>query len=217
MKNKNYIFKLFAAMILAAAVCLPASAQKENKEMSTLFGNKDGHIDHGGWGALTFGYTQIKGKDTYLMGARGGWLIDHHFTIGLAGSGFISDKDYLDIIENKSVNVAGGYGGLFLEAIIAPNYPVHVTIPVIIGAGGVAYTYSRWWDEEDDHYKNSSIDNDAFFVFEPGLEVEVNLIKFMRFAVGGSYRYTSQVSMINSSGSMLRGYNAYFVLKFGWF
>jgi len=151
------------------------------------------------------------------MGARGGWLIDHHFTIGLAGSGFISDKDYLDIIENKSVNVAGGYGGLFLEAIIAPNYPVHVTIPVIIGAGGVAYTYSRWWDEEDDHYKNSSIDNDAFFVFEPGLEVEVNLIKFMRFAVGGSYRYTSQVSMINSSGSMLRGYNAYFVLKFGWF
>ena len=217
MKISDYIFRIITATVFAAITCLPVAAQNEREEISTLFGSKDGHIDHGGWGALTFGYTQIKGNDTYLLGARGGWLIDHHFTIGLAGHGFISDKEYLDVIPDEAVNLAGGYGGLFLEAIIAPNYPVHVTIPVIIGAGGVAYTYNQWWNDDYHDYDNYSIDSDAFFVFEPGLEVELNLISFMRISFGGSYRYTSMVSMINSSGSMLRGFNGYFALKFGTF
>lgn len=216
MKNRNYVFTAITAIFLAAAICLPVSAQ-ENKEISTLFGNKDGHIDHGGWGALNFGYTQIKGKDTYLMGARGGWLIDHHFTIGLAGYGLISDKEYTDIIYDTPITLVGGYGGLFLEAIIAPNYPVHATIPIIIGAGGVAYTDQQWWDGHEYDYYGTSIDSDAYFVFEPGVEIEVNIIKFMRLAVGGSYRFTSQIDMINSSGSMLRGFNGNFSLKFGQF
>ena len=217
MRNNNYLLKTFMVLFLAIVVSTISNAQNGDKEMSTLFGNKDGHIYHGGWGGLTFGYTQIQGKDTYLMGARGGWLVDHHLTIGLAGQGFISDKEYLNILPNNSVHLAGGYGGLFLEAIIAPNYPVHVTIPVIIGAGGVAYFENRPWDEHYNYPHDYSIDHDVFFVFEPGLEVEVNLMRFMRFAVGGSYRYTSQVSMINSNPSMLRGFNGYFELKFGKF
>ncbi len=217
MRNNNSLLKTLTILFMVFIFSTTANAQNEDKDMSTLCGNKDGHIDHGGWGGLTFGYTQIQGNDTYLMGARGGWLIDHHLTIGMAGQGFISDKEYMDILPNKSVNLAGGYGGLFLEAIIAPNYPVHVTIPVIIGAGGVAYVENRPWDEHNNYNTDYSIDHDAFFVFEPGLEIEVNLMKFMRFAVGGSYRYTSQVSMINSSSTMLRGFNAYFGLKFGKF
>lgn len=216
MKNKNYVIRTMAAILLAAVVCLPASAQ-EDREVSTIFGSKDGKVDHGGWGGLTFGYTQVKGKDTYLMGARGGWLIDHHFTIGLAGNGFISDKEYTEILPGTPINIAGGYGGLLLEANLFPFSPVHLTIPVIIGAGGVAYTDQRWWDDNHHDYSPGSIDSDAFFVLEPGLEIEINIIKFLRFAVGGSYRYTSQVSMINSSGSMLRGFNGYFGLKFGSF
>ncbi len=217
MKNKNYVLKAFTALLLAAVLCLPLSAQ-ENKEISTLFGNRDGHIDHGGWGGLTFGYTQVNGKDTYLMGARGGWLIDHHFTIGLAGSGFINDQDYyIESYGDSPLSLAGGYGGLFLEAIIAPNYPVHVTIPVIIGAGGITYSDQRWWDDNYYGQPAYSIDSDAFFVLEPGLEIEVNIIKFMRFSVGGSYRYTSQISLIETDGDILRGFNGYFGLKFGSF
>ncbi len=213
MNIRKYV-KHFAAVLLAAILCLPAQAQRD-EEISTLFGSKDGHIDHGGWAGLSFGYTKIKDKDTYLMGARGGWLINHHLTIGLAGTGFISDKVIMQY-NDRDVRLGGGYGGLLLEASIAPFFPVHVSVPVVIGAGGVAYTYDRWWDD-DDHHDNSSFDSDAFFVVEPGLEIEVNLIKFMRFAVGGSYRYTSQVSMVNSSGSMLRGFNGHCTLKFGWF
>jgi hypothetical protein len=216
MKNNNYLLRFTAAIILAFAVCLTASAQND-QEISTLFGERDGNIDHGGWGGLTFGYTKIRELDTYLMGARGGWLIDHHLTIGLAGYGFITDRTFYASEDYPDASLAGGYGGLFLEANIAPFYPVHVTIPLLIGAGGIAFADQKWY--EGNNYDNpaSSIDSDAYFVLEPGLELEVNLIKFMRLGVGGSYRYTSQVSMINSSGSMLHGWNGYFTLKFGWF
>ncbi|HSG67419.1 MAG TPA: hypothetical protein VK994_01835 [Bacteroidales bacterium] len=222
MKNRILNQKLLLAAILTVIISLNLGAQNDNEKekMSTLFGNRDGHIDHGGWAGLNFGYTQIKGNDTYLMGARGGWMIDHHFTIGLAGMGFISDRDYLSGLPKvEEVNLAGGYGGLFLEATIAPFSPVHVTIPVIIGAGGVAYTRSYWYENSwDNHnYSNYTLDSDAYFVFEPGLEIELNLIKFMRFAVGGSYRFTSDISMIESSPKMLHGFNGHFALKFGWF
>lgn len=218
MKNRNYLIKTIAGMILALALCLPATAQ-DREEVSTLFGGSDGNIDHGGWGGLTFGYTQIKGEDTYLMGARGGWLIDHHFTVGLAGAGFISDHEYVnyDINEGNPYNIAGGYGGLFLEALIAPFYPVHIAIPLTIGAGGITYTDQQWWTNDDWDEPYTSIASDAFFVIEPGLEVEVNLVKFMRLGVGGSYRYTSKVNMGEGDSDMLRGFNGYFTLKFGWF
>jgi hypothetical protein len=216
MKNKNYIIRIIAATVLAVAVCLPASAQRD-EEVSTLFGDRDGHVDHGGWGGLSFGFTKIKGLDTYLMGARGGWLIDHHLTIGLAGYGYITDRTFYISDDIPEASLAGGYGGLFLEANIAPFYPVHVTIPVIIGAGGITFTDQKWWEGHEYNDPASSIDSDAYFVLEPGLEVELNLIKFMRIGIGGSYRYTSQVSMMNSSGSMLHGWNGYFNLKFGWF
>lgn len=215
----------FATLILVVALSIPVMAQDNKQEVNTIFGGNNGQLSNGGWGGLTFGYTKINGQDTYLMGARGGWLVNHRLTIGLAGNGFISDKQY-DIIyydnngnlEEGALNLTGGYGGLFLEATILPFSPVHITIPLIIGAGGVAYTRS-WWenDYDNNYYDNYTLDSDAFFVFEPGLEIEFNLIKFMRLGVGGSYRYTSRISLVESSSAMLRGFNGHFSLKFGKF
>lgn len=219
MKNRTKQGKVLWIFILSFALSLNLGAQDEQQHMSTLFGGKNGHIDHGGWAGLNFGYTKIKDNDTYIMGARGGWLINHRFTIGLAGNGFLSDRDYLmQPPPKEKVNLAGGYGGLFLEATIFPFSPVHVTIPVIIGAGGVAYTTTHWRDDYwNDEHKDYTLDSDAFFVLEPGIELELNLIKFLRFAIGGSYRYTSDISLIQSNSNMLHGFNGHFSLKFGWF
>ena len=219
MKNTPTQKKLLWVILFSMAFMLNLGAQDNDDNMSTLFGTKDGHIDHGGWAGLNFGYTQINGNDTYIMGARGGWLINHRFTIGLAGNGFLSDREYLRLSpKGEEVNLAGGYGGLLLEATLFPLSPVHLAIPVIIGAGGVAYTTTYWRDEYwNDHKDNFTLDSDAFFVLEPGIELELNLIKFLRFAVGGSYRFTSDISMIESSSDMLNGFNGHFSLKFGWF
>lgn len=214
--NRNYLSRAITAMLLSLALISAAVAQDEKERMSTLFGGNKGQIDYGGWAGLNFGYNQVDGKDTYKIGARGGVLINHRFTIGLAGNGFFSDREYDDIIPDHTVRIAGGYGGLFMEATLFPFFPVHLSIPVIIGAGGVAYTSNNWSDGEY-YWGREKYDSDAYFLLEPGLEVELNLIKFMRLAVGGTYRFTSDIDMVNTSSGMLRGLNWHFCLKFGSF
>lgn len=194
------------------------NAQENDQEMKTIFGDKQ-HAS-GGYGAIIFGYTQISGQDAFLGGIKGGWLINHGVTLGLAGFGFINDVSQSNSVDNYRTNLAGGYGGLLVEPILFPKYPVHVTFPIIIGAGGISYYEDYWNSSDGSHppgYYDGYLDSDAFFVFEPGLEIELNIVSFFRIAVGGSYRYTSDINLIGHDPDLLRNFNAYFTLKFGKF
>jgi len=203
---------------------------EKDDEMKTVFGGGDRKIEHGGYGAFTMGYTTIDSKPAMILGGRAGWLIDHHFTLGLGGYGFFNNLQSNSSSElSDKYTVAGGYGGLFLEAIIAPNYPIHVSIPVIIGAGGVsAYETSSWQDMNSTYYYN--YDASSFFVIEPGLELELNIVKFFRLAIAGTYRWTNGVDLTyyyydenNQYMSnplprdILNGFSFQFTMKFGWF
>ena len=66
--------------------------------------------------------------------------------------------------------------------------------------------------------------------FEPGVDLEFNITKFFSIALGGSYRYTSDIYLQhkylndldetvykNVSKDALRGFNVDLSLKFGWF
>lgn len=223
--------KIIILAALAVALTTFSSYSQEQpapaEEMKTLFGNADGKVDHGGYGAFSIGYTSIDSRPSLIMGGRGGWLIDHHFTVGLAGYGFFNNIDKINEPTSRDYNLTGGYGGLFLEAIIAPNYPVHVTVPVLIGAGGVTAIQSDWWNEY--YWETYNYEGAAYFVFEPGIEVELNLVKFFRLAVGGTYRFTNDINLnynyredgqfqsIKVAENALDGFNAYLTLKFGWF
>lgn len=189
--------------------------EKESREMKTIFGS--GNISHGGYGALMISYSQLDGKDAILIGARGGWLINHSVTIGLAGYGIASDLEYSDKYPyvNEPVNLAGGYGGLFIEPILAPKYPVHVAFPIIIGAGGLAYVSSTWDDNDD--WNDEVYNSDAFFVLEPGIEIEFNLVHFMRLSLGASYRYTSNLDLYKTDPKILDDFSYGLTLKFGKF
>lgn len=213
----------------AMFVTLMISAQEGGKpQMQTLFGTNNGKISHGGYGALSFGYTQLDKKEAMLAGIRGGWIIDHHVTIGLAGYGFVNDFDYDEYhyYETSEENLAGGYGGLLIEPTIAPYFPVHVTFPLLIGAGGIASYKDQCycddeWDDDGDHcyscWDQRYEDADAFFIFEPGVELELNVVKFMRISIGGSYRWTSNVSLEGYDKDLLHGFSGKFSLKFGKF
>jgi hypothetical protein len=190
-------------------------AQEESSELKTLFGDRP--ISHGGYGALDIRYSAIDGKDAFLMGGRGAWVIGHAFALGFGGLGFINDYHYNpDIAGGRNVNLAGGYGGLLLEPILFPKFPVHVSIPVLIGAGGVAYTthYNPYdWDESHFFVEEAT----GYFVLEPGLELEFNIVRFFRLAIGGYYRYTSDIRLYDTPENVLRGFSGGITLKFGKF
>ena len=222
--------KRIILLIALALTFLAGTAQDEDAEFKTIFNKGAGHISHGGYGAITFGYTQMNNKDVYMFGIKGGWLIDHNITIGMMGYGFTDEFNYESDKNILKRNISGGYGGLLIEPIIAPHYPIHVTFPIMIGAGGVAYyerydngEKSKWydcdndWDDDDCDDYAREIDSDAFFIVEPGIEVELNIVKFMRLGIGGSYRWTSNVSMIDHNKDFLHGFSGNMSLKFGKF
>lgn len=206
--------KLTLMLILGFGFLLAiAQENKENDQISTIF-SKD--RKNGGYGALSFSYSQIDGKDAFLMGTRGSWIIDHSFAIGLGGCGFINDVNYHNWRDNHlDYNLAGGYGGLYLEPILAPRLPVHLSFPILFGVGGIAKIedHHNW---EDDWMIDDS-NEDVFLVFEPAVELEFNMTRNIRLAASVGYRFTSNIDMQYTNPDILEGTNFGLVFKFGKF
>lgn len=194
--------------------------------MRTLLGG-DKQLHHGGWGALTTHYTRVMDQDALLTGVRGGWIINHRLTIGMAGHGLVTnvpneayDAHLIasgEVLRRRS-SLYMGYGGLLIEPVIAYRSPIHITLPVIIGAGGVTYGYStRVPDDFDPFEGNEHYDAQAFFVVEPGIELEMNIIPLVRVGIGASYRYTTDLDLPATPKDALHGINAGLSLKVGRF
>ena len=146
----------------------------------------------GGYGAIDFGYTQVNNLNSLQMGARAAWIVGHGFGLGIAGTGFTSDftpvgEDYYAI--------SGGYGGLLMEPIIVGWFPVNIAFPVVIGGGGLASYATNadpWnYDNVDPTFGEYS----SFFIAEVGVELQFNLVRFFRFTMFGTYRWTTDLEM----------------------
>jgi opacity protein-like surface antigen len=183
-------------------------------EVRTLF---DPHSGSGGYGAFSIGYTKINAQDALLIGGRGEWVVGHGFGLGLGGYGFLNDATY-NPTDQLNYVLAGGYGGLVMEPILFGWFPVHLSFPIMVGAGGVASTtYTGNWNDPYEYWDGYVEEATAFFVADLGVEVEFNLVRFFRLAVFGSYRYTSDIIMENTPVDALRGWSAGMTFKFGSF
>ena len=211
---KQFKMKKLVLLIFLGIGFLMAEAQEniENDQLSTVFSKNS---KNGGYGALSFSYTQIDGKDAFLMGARGSWIIDHSFAIGLGGCGFINDVNYHGWMNNDlDNNLVGGYGGIYLEPILAPRLPVHISIPVLLGVGGITNIEDhRNWD----NWVFDDSQSDVYLVFEPSVELEFNMTRHFRVAGSIGYRFTSNVEIGNVNPDIMKGTNIGLIFKFGRF
>lgn len=181
----------------------------DDSEIKTLLGPDR---SNGGYGGFYVNYSEIDNKDAIVIGGRGSWIIGHSFALGIGGAGFINDFHY----ENDyKVNLTGGYGGLVMEPILLPKFPVHLAVPVLVGMGGIAY--STHSPDLMDYYIE---DSEAYLVIEPGIELEFNLTRFFRLGFGIYYRYTSDILFDESFEVMedvLHGLSGGIIFKFGKF
>lgn len=194
-----------------------AQENKENKnEIKTLFGN---NVTNGGYGAFSMRYTQVAGEHAYSSGGRGGWIINHSFTIGGGGYGFNSGAIYDEHLEDE-YRYSGGYGGLLLEYIAMPQKSIHLSFPLLIGAGGISYTTEN---SSTDDYRTEDVQ--GFLVVEPGVELELNVLRFMRVNFGVYYRFTSEIELLYDNNilgnigdkDIMNGLAAGITVKFGRF
>jgi hypothetical protein len=215
-------FKMKKTVVLSALLILIYSATfsqdtdfeyYKSKEIKTLLGHNRGS---GGYGALTVGYSPIDNKKAVLFGARFGWIASHSLGIGIGATGFINEFHYEPSID-REVFLAGGYGGLYIEPIFLPRFPVHLSFPVLLGGGGISYV-----SKESELNRNMVEDSEAFLLVEPAVELELNLTRFVRFTVGTSYRFptsfdTGRSEFRDSNIGSIKGMSYRVTFKFGKF
>jgi hypothetical protein len=213
MKKSITLIPVFLLLLCSVAASQENSTTKNN-EFKTLLG----HDKHSGfYGAFSIGYSEIEEKQAIIFGGRFEWIAGHSIGIGFGGSGFINENHYETTL-GTNVFLTGGYGGIYIEPILMPNYPVHISFPILLGGGGISYVTEDW----DNHNNNMIEDSEAFLIAEPGAEIELNLTRNFRLALGTTYRFTTPFDVGTTppavaNSNALEGFTFLMTFKFGRF
>lgn len=198
------------------------SVKEQKPRVETLFQDQK---SFGGYLGINMGYTTIDGEDAFIAGGRAMFVANHYIGIGFGGKGFMTmpKEDSLRITYRDGsrspgygtttyISNAGGYGGLYIEPVLYSLKPIHVSFPIMIGAGGVV---SEIWSDDWEYSKSTS---SAFFIIEPGVDVEFNIAQWFRIGLGASYRVTTNVDgLAQRPSNLMEGVNYGVTFKFGWF
>ena len=232
--------KKFVIVFLSLSMTMCAFSQGEQPtkkkanddlQIKTLFGSGSHKkpIPLGYFLELNAGYTQFGGKNVFLPGIDLGMIVNHNWSVGLAGS-FVGNPGnlYFNNIYHTETGSAmlgaylvGGYGGGLIEYTAFPRSVVHFSIPVMIGGGYFAYLEDYYFNK--DYYHNGSsmnyntIDYSVCFVIEPGIKAEFNILKILRLGAGVSYRYSPNFELVNTSSDLLNQFTGRVTLRFGKF
>ncbi|MEO8472966.1 MAG: hypothetical protein ABI477_12270 [Chryseolinea sp.] len=216
-------YQISSLVFVILSACVNVYAQDDQNDgkdhVSTLF--RGGHFTSGGYGALTNKFTTINGEFANLAGVYGGWYINHSFMIGGSAAALTNNirvplQDSTDPTRNLSYMY--GQVGAVTEYVIASNRTFHVAFNLFAGAGfTIQYQRYNWEKDGHDYEWDGEEDRNWFTVAEPGVMMEVNVFKWMRFSPGVSYRATfgSDGRGLSDSDLSNISYNA--TLKFGRF
>jgi hypothetical protein len=221
MKTGKLCLLLFVLAIFSIYSFGQETEGQQSPEIKTLFKSEKGA---GGYGGITARYTEIDKNTGIVLGARGCFVAGHSLAVGLAGNALIGEKVFNERL-NQDCYYSGGYGGLLIEPIILPKYPIHISVPIVMGMGEIGYKAKNTdddWGIFDEKWNGE--DSKSFFIVEPGIELEINVLKFFRIAMGGYYRITNDINLKYDGGNdpiakpgFLRGWSAGVTLKLGKF
>lgn len=200
-------------LIFINIIAMSSYAQRDT-EVKTLFGSKS---EVRGFGSFDIKMTEFNNENAVFLGGHGGVILNKHFIFGGGGYGLTTKNDFrVPGGTPERLNLYGGYGGLILGYILAPKEVIHVSFPVLIGAGGVEVVDDSLPTVND---LRATIERTAFFVIEPGVEIEMNVARFLRIAANGGYRHVEGADLdINAiSNSDLSSWTAGISFKFGKF
>ncbi|MBI5219798.1 MAG: hypothetical protein HY958_12795 [Bacteroidia bacterium] len=155
----------------------------------------------------------------------------HFFSVRLYAQNENKDNDGDFKTLFSKIESHGGYCAFainYAELNIAPG---NISDAIVIGGKG-AWIANHWFalgggamladtyhmhDQYDNTNYNNTLDQDQFFIIEPGLELELNLVRYCRIAFGGYYRFTSGIDLAGVKKDALNGFSAGITLKFGYF
>ena len=204
--------KVFLLLILLSTIGYlnaqeekPARPADGNNNIETIF-SKPTKV-RGYVGSIT-NITTLDGETAYMNGTHAAGIFNDHFVLGFYR------MDLENSISSNNSNYIGSelyfdHRGLWLGYIFMPKRMLHFNTNVQIGKGDI--------EIYDDILGNWEEDN-VVFVLTPSLEIEFNIVKFLRIGIGANYRFALDVDQIeNYNDDDFTDFGAFINLKFGWF
>jgi len=180
-------------------------SQQKTEEYQTIFGNEK--VKFSGMGVFEMNFSSLGGHFSYGTGGGGGAILNKTILFGGYGMGhYINRNVTLDSMNYSSVNF--GHGGFWLGYIFKGNAAIRPFAGLKLGWGGISQNY--------DHHDYAM--NDNAFVITPSVEMEINITRYFRIAVGGNYQVTTGLTGSNGlSNKDFSGPGANLSFRFGWF
>lgn len=182
--------------LLMVLVGLFFGSSNAQSEASTLLGK--GNLKS--WGIVVtpqVQYAEILGNRNAFVGTKAGFVFNDKWIFGAAGGQTVLEiprfNPDLGIYEELEITQAG----IFMEYRLFPNSLVHLSFPLNMGIlqteSDSYYSPSPWGPYEvSEEYTN--------FYLEPGINVELNVSRFIRLQLGASYRFNdAMIAPINSN------------------
>lgn len=226
--------KLIWYILFLSAAALPLYSQADEEEKFMIDVKK---IKHGGMIAPVMKFTQINNEPALMLGGRIAWIINHNFCLGAGAYTMISGNpqatDTTDPVTGLSPTLMVTQVGMEFEYIEKPHKLLHYSIMAHIGAGNLVYAlnymsedYGNPLDETSNRY-SPDYGSDWYFVFEPQAHLILNVSKYVRIALGASYRFARGADYSFSVKSTGKEYHydthdvsgpaAIFTIKVGYF
>lgn len=217
-------FPLIAMLI---SICTVGYSQQDtdknenpDDKIETLWHGNGMHSSRG-YGALSNKFTTIGGQFANMAEVYGGWYINHRFLIGVSAAALTNDirvPDQYNVMPGEKTSYEYSQVGLATEYTIHSNRAIHLSFQLFNGSGFTTQYIRHDKDNYYDDYKNDSAhDTNWFFVTEPGVKVEMNILKWMRFSPGVSYRAAFGSNAKGLRDQDINGASVNLTLKFGRF
>jgi hypothetical protein len=185
-----------------------------------------GKLKLGAYGSLGVAYTHMLHRDGVATSVAAAVLVDHRFSIGLAGSLFSRTPKGPLAADGAPREFSTVYGGLLLRyAAFAADFPVYGSLGVLVGGGALVlrdewdyYRRDRDGDlDSDDEYATRREMAEGYFVAQPDITLHVNATRWLRFGVTGGYRFASAVRRFGYDGTAMSGAVVGGNIELGWF
>jgi hypothetical protein len=158
------------------------------------------------FGGPVIKFSEVNNEFAVLVGGYGGFTINRAFMIGGGGYG-LTNEITTSVYPYGPLYLKCGYGGLLLGYTLGSRKVAHLTFHSLIGGGAVSLEPNYFYDWYDD----------AFFVFEPGLDLEFNITQHFRMGIGGTYRFIQGIDTYGLTDEDVSGPAVSLTFKFGMF
>lgn len=194
---KHQILSMFSASLIVITSGIAGQACARN----ALIDVDDARV--GGFGGPMLRVTELGNDQAFEIGGMGGVTFTtgkHSIALGGTGVGLVNEPEIGD--GNK---VEMGYGGLMFGYTYNPEALVHVESHLTLGAGGLSVINSA----------GDTGDSGSFLFTEISSQVEVTVTEFLEFALGASYRVTTDPSVTGFDANDLSKPSVYLMFQFG--